>query len=53
MDHQRIHNRGQFGASVNYGATSEDLVGNITYFSLPDQAALPILVSGKIPYSVD
>ena len=52
MDHQRVHNRGQFGVSVIFGPTSEDLAGNITYFSLPDQVALPILISGKIPYSV-
>ena len=53
MDHQRVHNRGQFGTSVVYGATSEDLAGNIIYFSLPDQVALPILESSKIPYKVN
>lgn len=34
IDYQRVHNRGQFGVSVILGATSEDLAGNITYFSL-------------------
>ena len=53
MDHQRIHNRGQFGISVILGATSEDLAGNVTYFSLPDQIALPILKSSGIPYKVN
>jgi hypothetical protein len=53
MDHQRIYNRGQFGVSVIFGATSEDLAGNITYFSLPDQVALPILKSSKIPHRVE
>jgi hypothetical protein len=52
MNHQCVHNRGQFGASVVLGATSEDLPGNITYFLLPDRAVLPILKSSKIPYRV-
>jgi len=53
MDHQRAHNRGQFGVSVILGATSEDLAGNITYFSLPDQVVVPILKSSGIPYRVN
>jgi hypothetical protein len=53
MDYQRVHNRGQFGVSVILGATSEDLAGDITYFSLPDQIALPILKSSDIPYRVN
>ncbi len=53
MDHQRLHNRGQFGVSAIFGATSEDLTGNITYFSLPEQVALPILKNSKIPHKVD
>ncbi len=53
MDHQRTYNRGQFGVSLIYPATSEDLNGNVTYFGLPDQIALPILKRNGIPYRVN
>jgi hypothetical protein len=53
MDYQRVHNRGQFGVSVILGATSEDLAGNITYFSLPNQIVLSILKSSGIPYRMN
>jgi hypothetical protein len=51
MEYQRVHNRGQFGVSVILGATSEDIAGNVTYFSLPEKIALSVLESSGIPYT--